>query len=240
MKRSGSSPFYKPAAKRARVAPKKASMAKTVRSTIRRMATKNKLNTQHSETVISSAAPGAITNFIDCSSITDAVFPAGRSSRTVSLDKIRCRGHFYLAPESLNSVPVRLVVGYVKNQAALAPSFTMFESADGGGAARSFTDLIPAQSLILETPINTVDFTPLYQKLYTVGTSATDARNFVNYDFTIPLKGRKINFQGNTEGPGNQDLQLVVVAWTADPGNDSTLVGCEWTGVYQLWYTDKI
>jgi len=240
MKRSASSPFYKPA-KRARIAPKKASnVAKTVRATMRRMATKNRIITQHSEVAVQSTAPGAITNFIDCSTIPDSVTPAGRTSGVVSLDKIRVRGHFYLLGGQPAPVPVRLVVGYIRNQVAPGPTFTMFESADGAGAARTFTDVALGQSLLFETPLNPTDFTVLYDKNYIVGSAPDDGRNFVPYDITLPLKGRKIHFQGNTEGPGNQDLQLVVVAWTADPGNDSTAVGVEWTGVSQLWYTDKI
>jgi len=239
MKRSGSSPFYKPA-KRARIAPKKASMAKTVRATMRRMATKNRLITQQSEVAVVSSAPGAASNFIQCSTITDSVSPAGRTSGTVSLEKFRAKGHFFLPDGQASCVPVRLVVGYIKNQVAPNASFTMFESADGAGAARTFTDVSAGQSLILETPINTVDFTPLYDKTYTVGTAAADGKNLVFYDITLPLRGRKIHYQGNTEGPANQDLELVIVAWCADPANDANAVGIEWTGVNQLWYTDKM
>jgi len=239
MKRSASSPFYKPA-KRARVAPKKASMAKTVRATMRRMATKNRIITQQSEVAVVSTAPGAASNFIQCSTITDSVSPAGRTSGTVSLEKFRSRGHFYLPSTASIPVPVRVVIGYIRNQATPSPSFTMFESADGAGAARTFTEVAVGQSLILETPINAADFTVLYDKTYIVGGSSDDGRNFVQYDVNLPLRGRKIHYEGNTEGPGKQDLELVVVAWCADPGNDAAAIGVEWTGVNQLWYTDKI
>lgn len=239
MKRSASSPFYKPA-KRARVAPKKASVAKTVRATMRRMATKNSLITANSETVLSTATPGAINSFVDCSTITDGATPADRSSGVVSLEKLRLRGHFFGANAGTYPIPVRMVVGYIKNQTAPGPTFPMFESTNGGGAAQTFNDLAPSQLLLIDYPLNSRDFTVLSERVVTIGAASTDGKNLYNYDFTIPLKGRKIHYEGNTEGPGKQDLQLVVAAWIADPSNDGTVITVEWTSCNQLWFTDKI
>jgi len=240
MKRSGSSPFYKPAAKRPRVSPKKASVAKTVRATMRRMATKNTLITSNVETSVVSNGVGAITNFVDCSTITDGNTPADRTSGTVSLEKLRCRGRFFGPVAASVPMVVRMVVGYIKNQTAPGPTFPMFESSTGGGAAQTFNDVAVFQSLLMDFPLNSRDFTLLTERVFTLGTSPVDGKNIYNYDFTLPLRSRKIHYEGNTEGPGKQDLQLVVAAWCADPSNDTTLVGCEWTGCNQLWFTDKI
>lgn len=239
MKRSASSPFYKPA-KKARVAPKQAtSVARTVRATIRRMATKNSLISTVVEAAVNTNAPGAVGNFQDCSVIIDGVRPSDRSTATVSLQKLRCRGHIIGQGAAAHPALVRLVVGYVKNQAALGPDFPLFESAVGGTASRSFND-IGQSSMLITHPLNTRDFTMLAERVVTIGTSAADGKNIYSYDFTLPLKGRKIHFEGNTEGAGNQDINLVIGVWAADPSNDLNATPLEWSGCHQLWFTDRV
>lgn len=242
MKRSASSPFYKPA-KRARVAPKKATnVAKTVRATMRRMSTKKCLITTLSEIAVGTAAPGAITNFVYPSAIEDGSTPANRTSARVSLDRLRMSGHFHLttAGPLTDGLMVRMVVGYIRNQTAGSPTFPMFESLDGGGAARTFNDVAVGQSLLMTTPLNSRDFTTLSDRVITLGTSSNNAKNLYHYDVTIPLRGRKIHYEGNTEGPGKQDYDLVVAAWVADPTNDARNVACEWTCSNLLYFTDAI
>lgn len=242
MKRSASSPFYKPA-KRARVAPKKAAnVAKTVRATMRRMSTKKCRITTVSEVAVGTAAAGALTNFVYPSAIEDGSTPANRTSARVSLDRLRMSGHFHLttSPEQADGLMVRMVVGYIRNQTAGSPTFPMFESVDGGGAARTFADVAPGQTLLITTPLNSRDFTTLSDRVITLGTSPGDAKNMYHYDVTIPLRGRKIHYEGNTEGPGKQDYDLVIAAWVADPSNDGRNLACEWTCSNQLFFTDAI
>jgi len=240
MKRSASSPFYKPA-KRARVAPKKAgNVAKTVRATMRRMSTKKCRISTISEIAVSTASAGAITNWIYPSAIEDGSTPANRTSARVSLDKLRMSGHFYYPANSTQPILVRMVVGYIRNQTAGSPTFPMFESLDGGGAARTIADVAPGQSLLVTTPLNSRDFTTLSDRVITLGQSGNDAKNMYHYEVTIPLKGRKIHYEGNTEGPGKQDYDLVVAAWVADPTNEGGVLAVEWTCCNSLFFTDAI
>jgi len=240
MKRSASSPFYKPA-KRARVAPKKATnVAKTVRATMRRMSTKKCRISTISEVAVGTASAGAITNFIYPSAIEDGSLPSNRTSARVSLDKLRMSGHFHLTTGQTDGMLVRMVVGYIRNQTAGSPTFPMFESLDGGGAARTFADVAPGQSLLITTPLNSRDFTTLVDKVITLGTSPDDSKNLYHYDITVPLKGRKIHYEGNTEGPGKQDYDLVVAAWVADPTNEGGVIAVEWTCCNSLFFTDAI
>lgn len=238
MKRAGAPLRSTPYAKRTKVGPKRASVAKTVRSTIRRMATKNVLITTQNEIVLDSSAPGAITSWTDTTAVIDGVRPSDRTTATISLDKIRCRGQFVGPPNGTYALPIRMVVGYIKNQVAPSPTFKLFESLYGEGAARDFTQVLGMDNQ--STPLNSRDFTVLVDRNLVLGSSGADGKNVYSYDFTLPLKGRKVHFEGNTEGPGNQDLNLVIAAWIADPQDDATVLSCEWHGCNSLTYTDKI
>ena len=90
-------------------------------------------------------------------------------------------------------------------------------------------------------PINTLEFTVLYDHVYRLAGSATgnSGSNTVFFKKTLPLRQKKLHFKSTSAGVGNQDWMYSVI-WIAADANDDTSTGTavELSCIERLFFKD--
>lgn len=224
-----------PFAKKARISrPLKSAITKASRQAVIRLAEHKELLSQIDEQAVSTIVQGSDWSHI--SGVTASVNT--RIGKEILLQSVRCRGVLHNNATGTNLV--RMVVGYVEDEVIPSNISEYFLSTDGNVAPVSFSNAAAAGLNSMYQPLNKSKITLLYDRVFKLGAqSSVDGAQVQLYDFNLNLKNAKIKFEGNTNGPGNQNRMLYIGCWAAE-GADDTGLGTvvEWSGVSHLKYID--
>lgn len=208
---------------------------KTAKQVVTRMAEKKRLSVVFNEKALSTLAPGSSGDYVEMTNIAVGTQRNQRVGQQITLKSLELSGQLHN-----NATPVkvvRMLVGYVTNQSTPLTSFEIFED-DGTAAWTSGPS--SNTTLMLYRKINPVKFTVIKDKLFRVGgINGGDSSNTQIYKMRIPLKEKKINFEGDNAASQNQDKRLFVLM-LAQRADDDEATGSvvEWTQVATLNYLD--
>lgn len=230
----GSSSRYAKRTRPTRVSrPLRSAINTSARQAVLRLAEKKEYLFQHDEVAVSTIAQGA-----DWTHCTDLASGTARNSKEVLLQSLRCRGVLHNNANGTNLV--RMVVFYAEDEVVPSNIAEYFMSSSSLLSTVAFGNAAVAGLNAMYQPLNPSKVTVLKDRVFKLAAvGSTDGAQVVPYDFTIKLRNAKIKYEGNTQGPGNQNRMLYIGLWAAE-GADDTGVGTvvEWSGVAHLKYLD--
>lgn len=216
----------------------KASVRKTAKEVVYRMAEKKRVNSTAQEQSINSISQGD--TWVALSNISQGSAAYERVGKEVTLKKLRFKGQLF--NNAGVTMMVRQVVGYFLDQGTPGVGTEMFEQSTRGSGAVTFSALKGAvqEPLASHLLLNRAKFIPVIDKVYKLGaTAAVEGGNAVLFDHSVNLKDRKIRYEQSATGTNNQDIQLYAGCWCIEANADLTTgLAVEWTFNATVDYLD--
>lgn len=221
--------------KAARLSTQKKSVAKIARQVVIRMAEKKVAYTSTNQTLLDTYTPGNA--WFAMSNIGAGTGVSERSGREICLQKAHIRSTIH--NNSNFTMFVRVVLGYFTDDSIPGPTTELFDPITRNGVPITFVTAT-GSDYILNPTLNKRLFTPVYDKVHKLGTSAVDGANAKQITILKDLKNRKIRFDGVANGNGNQDPTLYLGAWAVQSDNGAIATGnqVEWGFNAAIHYTD--